>query len=485
MSQHFEALFLGLENVLAPAVLPPPLVFGPSGGLTIASWISLVPDPQRAFTGWKISSPSPQVDEPVPLSVAIRTCLYQYVFEILIQDHETIQSIRDQDSIDYLLSTNEFPEPPQDPKLCFLLKTASSPSLWNMPEVSYGVPYPDDNPFRYDCTFISRALLNIGVHLDVHKFSLVDKNIPSFSLDVNRHAVLKLLYEMISSDNFGNGRPARPKDCCIALVIFLRVLTSTSRRPHFLPENWCTPKLAENSARIAFRDDEWKWCFFKTQTAFEEDIQQFTPATEFALYFFSSPLFRNEAVRHFVTQRIFVSVEDQPYYIKMQVHDAVAVVRAFLLALGPDRLDSEIFEQARDYVFEPHTLFTACVLLLAHKDETKSSPVLRHLALLSPKHESWDQCLERLDTVSGDFALNVNRDDYSRRTRAFQTFVQGECVDANYGMDDVRVKQGEDDRPNNPPTNVRLPSPLWRRFLWHRGRELKNKEAASSGGGEV
>ncbi len=114
-----------------------------------------------------------------PLRMAIHTCLYQCVFETIIQGHVDIQNV--QGSVDYLGPTSEFPEPPQDPKLCFLLKMASSPSVWDIPKVS------DGDPDRYSYTFIGRVLLNIGVHLDVHEFSLIDENIPSFRLDVNRH----------------------------------------------------------------------------------------------------------------------------------------------------------------------------------------------------------------------------------------------------------------------------------------------------------
>ncbi|KAK0231972.1 hypothetical protein EDD85DRAFT_970132 [Armillaria nabsnona] len=448
---------------------PPPLVF--TLGALINPEIASIP------ITLKISSPSPQVDEPVPLCMAIHTCLYQCIFETIIQGHVDIQNI--QGSIDYLSPTSEFPEPPQDPKLCFLLKMASSPSVWDIPKVSY--PDPDGFGYHYSYTFIGRVLLNIGVHLDVHKFSLMDKNIPSFCLDVNHQAVLKLLYRMISSADFGNGRPAHPKDCCIALVIFLRVLNSTSHRPRFLPEDWCTPALAAKSVRIAFKDDEWNECFYEHLVVFEEDIQRFTPATELALHFFSSPLFINQAVGHFVTWRLFDSVADLPHWGYMHKNNAIAVFHEFLLALVPNRLDSQIFQQARDYIFEPQTLFTACTLLLMHEDKTKSNPVLRHLALLSPNHPSWLRCLEKLNTVPEYFGRFIDREDYSCRMGAFQVFVRGGCVD-EYGMDIAGLEQDEDDRPDNPPTNMCLPSSLWRRFRWHRNRELKNEEVASSDG---
>ncbi|KAK0442216.1 hypothetical protein EV421DRAFT_600584 [Armillaria borealis] len=276
-----------------PMFSPPPLVFT-SGALRRLSRTHIEPEIASILTGLKISSPSPPVDKPVPLCIAIRTCLYQYVFETIILGHEDIRNIRG--SVDYLGPTNEFPEPPQDPKLCFLLQIAGEPSLWDMPKVT-GEP---NDRYPYSRTLIGRVLLNIGVYLDVNKFSLIDECIPSFGLDVNRHAVLKLLYEMISSADFGNGRPAYAKDCRIALLIFLRVLNSTSHRPRFLPKDWCTPELAAKSVRIAFEDDEWRSCQYEYEVIFEEDNQRFTPATELALHFFSSPPIINQAVGHFV-----------------------------------------------------------------------------------------------------------------------------------------------------------------------------------------
>ncbi|KAK0496567.1 hypothetical protein EDD18DRAFT_1462993 [Armillaria luteobubalina] len=235
-----------------PMFPTPPVVFT-SGALRLIPELPITPEMESLLEGLKISSHFSEVDEPVPLYTAIRTCLYQYIFETIIQSHEDIQNVRG--NIDYLYPTNELP---QDPKLCFLLKMATTPSLWDMPKVTYNGPF--DFELRYSYTFIGRILLNMGVYLGVHKFSLIDKNIPSFSLDVNRLAVLKLLYKMISLAEFGNASgPLHVKDCCITLIIFLRVLNSTLHPP-FLPKDWCTEELAANSVQLAFEDDEWQSC---------------------------------------------------------------------------------------------------------------------------------------------------------------------------------------------------------------------------------
>ncbi|KAK0231965.1 hypothetical protein EDD85DRAFT_955798 [Armillaria nabsnona] len=114
---------------------------------------------------------------------------------------------------------------------------------------------------------------------------------------------------------------------------------------------------------------------------------------------------------------------DLPCSGNINIYHAVTVVREFFLALAPDRLDSQIFQQARDYVFEPQTLFTTCALLLWHDDETESNPVLRHLALLSPNHPSWLQCLEKLNTIPEDFHLDNPQEVYYHRIGAFQVFI--------------------------------------------------------------
>ncbi|KAK0215556.1 hypothetical protein IW262DRAFT_1465241 [Armillaria fumosa] len=284
---------------------------------------------------------------------------------------------------------------------------------------------------------------------------------------------------MISSAEFGSG-PLCVKDCCIALIIFLRVLNSTSHRPPFLPEDWCTPDLAAKFVQISFGDDEWNSCVYKHKVVFEEDIQRFTPATELALHFFLCPLFVNQAIGHFVTQRLFDSVVDLPRSGSINIRDAVTVVREFLLALAPDRLDSQIFQQATEYVFEPPNLFTTCALLLVHEDEIKSNPVLRYLALLSPNHSCWFKCLEKLNTVPEYFGWGAayDQENYHRRMGDFRAFIGGGCVD-DYGMDGAGSKQ--DDSPDDLPTNTPLTSPLWCRFRWHRNRESKNKEVESGG----
>ncbi len=107
------------------------------------------------------------------------------------------------------------------------------------------------NPFRV--SFFRMIMSNIRIYMDVHNLSLLDNNFPSFKLDGNRYSVLKLLYTLITSDEFSGASMCNP-DQCITLVTFLRVLRSTSPHPRFLPEDWCTPSMASNFAQIALQD---------------------------------------------------------------------------------------------------------------------------------------------------------------------------------------------------------------------------------------
>lgn len=52
-------------------------------------------------------------------------------------------------------------------------------------------------------SFFSMVMLNIATYMGVHEFNLLNNNFPSFKLDSNRYSVLKLLYTLISSDEFG------------------------------------------------------------------------------------------------------------------------------------------------------------------------------------------------------------------------------------------------------------------------------------------
>ncbi len=187
---------------------------------------------------------------PVRLENAIEEYLSLYVADAIFQ------YFRDAWDIDFHSDpADEFPAP-QDPRLHALLAMAGSPSTRKVPMA---------NPFRD--SFFGTVMLNIRTYMDVHKSRLLHKNFPSFKLDGNRYSVLKLLYTLITSDEF-SGASMRILDQRITLVTFLRVLHSTSPRPRFLPEDWCTPSMASNFSKLLLRPGHPRRRIIRTHSLF-------------------------------------------------------------------------------------------------------------------------------------------------------------------------------------------------------------------------
>ncbi|KAK0227356.1 hypothetical protein EDD85DRAFT_957975 [Armillaria nabsnona] len=86
--------------------------------------------------------------------------------------------------------------------------------------------------------------------------TLLNHDSPSFELDSNQYAVLKLLYILVSSDNFNTLPVVHQR---ITLMQFLQAFNSTTPRPRFLSFDWCTPTMASNFTQIAFMplDSDW------------------------------------------------------------------------------------------------------------------------------------------------------------------------------------------------------------------------------------
>ncbi|KAK0477117.1 hypothetical protein IW261DRAFT_1566604 [Armillaria novae-zelandiae] len=124
---------------------------------------------------------------PVTLEVAIHKYLFLYVA------HAIILCFRDAvNNLFHLGPVTEFPSP-GDPQLCALLTMASSPFIHTVPMINPSID-----------TFFGIVMLNIATFMGVHESDLLDNNFPSFKLDANRHSVLKLLYTLISSQEFGD-----------------------------------------------------------------------------------------------------------------------------------------------------------------------------------------------------------------------------------------------------------------------------------------
>ncbi|KAK0431284.1 hypothetical protein EV421DRAFT_1854414 [Armillaria borealis] len=184
---------------------------------------------------------------PVRLENAVYKHLSPYVADAIFQ------CFRDaSDSVFHSDPSNEFPAP-QDPWLHALLTMAGLPSIQKVPITNPSID-----------SFFGRVLGNIRTFMGVHESDLLDDKFSSFNLDANHYSVLKLLYTLISSEEFG-GASMQRLDQHITLVTFLRVLNSTYPHPCFLPEDWCTPFMASKFVQIAFQD--------KTQTLQDNDSQ--------------------------------------------------------------------------------------------------------------------------------------------------------------------------------------------------------------------
>ncbi|KAK0436701.1 hypothetical protein EV421DRAFT_1830457, partial [Armillaria borealis] len=175
------------------------------------------PPPLFPKNDMKIRSISHQDHTAVPLEMAVFTHLYQGIADAFFEGFTHVKdSIFHPDP-----ATDEFPTP-KDPRLLSLLMLAGSPSIRKMAI----------NPSMEEL-FI-QVLRNLGIYMGVD----------DFELDSNRYAVLKLLYTLLSSDDFGTTMMVDNQHT--VLMLFLRVLNSTTPRPCFLPSDWCTPTMVFN-----------------------------------------------------------------------------------------------------------------------------------------------------------------------------------------------------------------------------------------------
>ncbi len=99
-------------------------------------------------------------------------------------------------TVSIISPADEFPEP-KDPRLRSLLKVAGSPSI----QKAYGsIPSID--------SLFGTVIRSIGHYMAVDSFELCG-SIPSFNLDGDRYAVLKLIYTLVSSSEFGGDASVR------------------------------------------------------------------------------------------------------------------------------------------------------------------------------------------------------------------------------------------------------------------------------------
>ncbi|KAK0237111.1 hypothetical protein EDD85DRAFT_953119 [Armillaria nabsnona] len=384
----------------------------------------------------------------VSLWTAINKYLYPYVADIILQSHAHAT-----DSVYHYGPVDEFPEP-KDPRLRSLLKMAGSPSI----QKAYGgIPSTD--------SLFAIVIRRIGHYMAVDSFEL------------DRYAVLKLLYTLVSSSEFGGDASVRIQDLRLTLVTFLRVLNSTSPHPRFLPDDWCTPTMAAKFVRIAFQDDAWASPF----PSVPGSISHLAAGAELAHSFLGFPPVMNEAFSHFVSRRLLGPIASLRGFDFAGNPAVSMILNAFITGLDSDVLNPETFQQSIAYLFEPENLFTVCALLLTG---FSTRPALRRLALLRPDDPAWPECLMNLDTLPAYFEVRLYPSTGPQAISVFRAFLEEGCVGV-YGLDMSHSQTPRQDNdgsshPGHSPSRIKL----WLNQLWpHSGTNVGH--ARCSGDGQV
>ncbi len=392
---------------------------------------------------------------PVQLATTIRNYLSPYVADAIFQ------YFRDAWDINFHSDpADEFPAP-QDPRFRMLLAMAGSPSIRKVPMTK---------PFRD--SFFGMVMSNIGTYMDVHE-SLLNNNFPSFKLDGNRYSVLKLLYALISSDEF-SGASMRNLDQRITLVMFLQVLLSTSPRPHFLSKkSWCTPCIASKFAQIVLQDN-------KTWTVMDNNgpgPYRSSESDELILYFLWSSPIVNQMFSHFVSgchlDRIGRLRGDDIEYNELLSQ----ILDTFIVRMTPDVLDHQVLQQFMAYIFEPENLFTICAVHICRL----ATYSLRRLAQVHPDHPAWPECLRKLDAIplAEHFGLpSYDSDWITRNFSEFKEFVEGGCV-GSFGL-----PTPDPQSPQQAPVEDEHPVHEWSLMkslpnLWHQLRQRRHSDTAA------
>ncbi|SJL11094.1 uncharacterized protein ARMOST_14497 [Armillaria ostoyae] len=448
---------LRLQPIVWGNLLQKLLPFSPEDGLAqwlfyaipVTYWrIGCTPPLFLTSNGLKICLIPEKDHQAVSLWTAVNKYLYPYVADIILRSHADAT-----DSVYHFGPVDEFPEP-KDSRLRSLLKVAGSPSIQ---KVYGGIPSID--------SLFGTVTRSIGHYMAVDSFQLCG-DIPSFNLDGDRYAVLKLLYTLVSSSEFGGDASVRSHDLRITLVIFLRVLNSISPCPRFLPEDWCTPTMAATFVRIVFQYDAWASQY---EPAHRYN-SRLSAAAELVHYFLQFPPVMNEAFSHFVSRRLLGLIASLRGSDLAWNTGLSMILNAFITGLESDVLNPETFQQSIAYLFEPDNLFTVCAVLLTWG---KAHSTLRRLALFRRDDPAWPECLTKLDTIPVQFGVEGYLDSHA--IIDFREFVEGGCVGI-YGidMDDSQTPR-RDSGGSCPPEDSPSRLKLWLNQLWpHRGIRANN-----------
>ncbi|SJL11097.1 uncharacterized protein ARMOST_14500 [Armillaria ostoyae] len=396
----------------------------------------------------------------VSLWTAVNTYLYPYVADIILRSYADAT-----DSVYHFGPVDEFPEP-KDPRLRSLLKVADSPHI----QKAYGgIPSID--------SLFGTVIRSIGHYMAVDSFQLCDDiPSPSFNLDGDRYAVLRLLYTLVSSSEFGGDASVRIQDLRLTLVTFFRVLNSTFPHPRFLLDDWCTPTMADTFVRIAFQYDAWT-------SPYEPGhgyVGHPTTAAELVHYFLRFPATINKAFSHFVSGRLLGPIASlRGHDVSLNVTLSM-ILDAFITGLESNVLNPETIQQSIDYLFEPENLFTVCAVLFMQSAHS----ALRRIALLRRDDPAWPECLMQLNTFPAHFEIQNIIVHGSLIIEDFRAFVEGGCVGV-YGIDisdsqTPRQDHGRSSCPGHSPSRIKL----WLNQLWAR-RGTNEGGARCSGDGQV
>ncbi|KAK0238837.1 hypothetical protein EDD85DRAFT_522103 [Armillaria nabsnona] len=292
----------------------------------------------------------------VNLQIAIREYLCPWVIEKL-QGHIT-------DSIFNSDNPNEYPLP-QDPRLCLLLTMAGSPSIQCIEEVFFQV------------------MLNIKRFIGIY---YLFEPMPIIDLTNHHHAVLKLLYTLVSADQFGTGEMYVGLQRII-LLLFLHMVQFISPLPLFICQDWCTPDLAAKFVQLGLKDDTW--------LGLEEYFDN--PTSILIHHLFWCPPLMNKAFEYaaaehlFQVDRVDKALQSDCY----SVYRTSQIIKLFIdtLMTPSSKLDSTISQKFLKYLFNPDTLFAVCIPLVGNG----SRKTLYNLLHLCPKDDTtWPDCLAEL-----------------------------------------------------------------------------------------
>ncbi|SJL11069.1 uncharacterized protein ARMOST_14470 [Armillaria ostoyae] len=452
---------LCLQPIVWAHLLQYLLPFTPKSGL-IPLFLMIPPDYWRAdykppplFLKYnmKIRSISREDHHAVNLRDAVYNHLYPDIADALFEGFTHVE-----DSIFHSeLVADEFPAP-QDPHLLSLLTLADSPYIHVEDSIFHPDPVADEFPAPQDPRLLSlltlagspsirktainpsmrelfdRVLINIDIYMGL-PHGLPDHETPPFELDSNRYAVLKLLYTLVSSDDFGTTMMVDNQRT--TLMLFLQALNSTTPRPRFLSSDWCTPTMAINFTEIAFWFPDWTLSADPTTLEFVyEFLQVGEPMATQILSRFVSGRLLDYPVKLRGGSEIFQSQYKLP-----------GILRAFIS--GVRRSDAAVA-----YLFELDNIFAVCAMFIIWQN----IPDLHLLVQCCPDHPVWTECLQKLDTILEHFELELPS---WRREEIIST------------VSDFRLlfERGEPPIFNSRP-NV---SSLWRRLRrrhWNVGKEV-------------